>query len=313
MYDTVNLWLETPDADKALARCDNHSEHIKPLTGEFYTTARLANLRVKAFPRGLSIQGSWSKFTDGNNLELPTRNNAPEAIGRLSDALSLPMENATDTRADIGANLELSNPVRNYLAMLGHAQYFRQTIYDVNKRNNLLYRSSDRQLNLYDKLVEMKSRKEPIPDCFRGRNILRYELRYLQRLPKRFKMPRVFASDLANPQFFANLVGRWEQAYFSIEQQSLLAISSDANITGMRTLKDFLAAKGIEAIGGKLAVMDLLRYSQRNGELSNMQFSRSRSLITELCSKPTFLTESKAILELDAAVRDTASTVLQSI
>ena len=53
--------------------------------------------------------------------------------------------------------------------------------------NTLYYRTEKRSLAFYDKTIEAKKAKMNIPDEYLGKNLLRYELRFTQRIAFQLK------------------------------------------------------------------------------------------------------------------------------
>ena len=56
-----------------------------------------------------------------------------------------------------------------------------------------------------------KSKRQPIPELFQNRNVLRYEQRHKDNLSKTFNVEYVTASMLYDEMFYKNVIDKWGQ------------------------------------------------------------------------------------------------------
>ena len=103
MYDTVKLWLVSDETERTLGLLTDVGTNSKP-TGEYSQYGNLGNLRVSVRNSSLTVQGSLSKYLNGNNLERFTRKQTQRAIEKLSDSLALPFHRAKVWRIDLAEN-----------------------------------------------------------------------------------------------------------------------------------------------------------------------------------------------------------------
>lgn len=304
-YDTVTMWLEHHEARGALSALSELQTFIDNSTGEVAGhRGKLRNLRVKVTGNGLSVNGSLAKFFLGNNLESLNKQTTAIALESLSDHLHLPMDEATIFRLDIGENLNMREPLIAYTSQLGDARHYKKS--EFANRQTVLYKNSMRSLTFYPKLVEMRSHKESIPEAFIGQNLLRYEARYTARIAKQLNRPLVRASDLIDEDFYARLLQRWKEEYFSIHK--LHRPTGEINVENTRQFLRSLAMIGLKYIGGEETALEAVRAARSKGKLDKMQAYRLRATVRELASAENLTESSDAILELDERIREAATT-----
>ena len=73
MYDTVKLSLITNESDKIPNLLTDTQTRTKDATGEYSHHGNLENMRVNVYSGCLRVEGSLSKYLNGNNLERFTR------------------------------------------------------------------------------------------------------------------------------------------------------------------------------------------------------------------------------------------------
>ena len=152
MYDTVKLSLITSECDNIPNLLTDVGTNIKP-TGEYSHHGNLENMRVNVYPRCLRVEGSLSKYLNGNNLERFSRAQTEQAIEKLSDSLKLPFKNAKVNRIDLAENFILKRPVREYMSLMGEATYFTKRPYS---KNGLYYDNFRRSMIFYNKVQVYK-------------------------------------------------------------------------------------------------------------------------------------------------------------
>ncbi len=134
-----------------------------------------------------------------------------------NDSLKLPFKNAKVHRIDLAENFILKCPVREYMSLMGEATYF--TKGRPHSKNGLYYTNARRWILFYDKVKDYQDKKlaHLIPDVYKDRNVLRYELRFTKRLKQQFSS-EVKAADLYNEDFYINMIDRWLTTYFDIKK-----------------------------------------------------------------------------------------------
>ena len=74
----------------------------------------------------------------------------------------------------------------------------------------------------YDKVAEGKKNGIETPLAWNGKNVLRYELRFKNRLLKQFNTDSLTAKDLYNERFYIQAIDRWVDEYFNIKKNKLM-------------------------------------------------------------------------------------------
>lgn len=201
---------------------DECNEITNRKTKEQRLVGRLGNLVVSEKPWGLSIVGSLNKwYHNGNNIEPFSRVQMVEAIDNLSEELCVDVWGANVSAMEFGYNFVVKFEPETYLAKLGSLP---RRIRNQVTNNSLYYiRKGKKQpdtLVFYDKVKEFNNDKLNrlnnvlFPDEFRGKHILRAEMRYDGSLGKRFKVDSVDLQTLVDPDFYSKVcddfVGRYE-------------------------------------------------------------------------------------------------------
>ena len=267
-------------------------------------------IKVELSERGIKLSGSLCKFHLGDNFQTLHRSDTKRAIERLSDTFHLPIGEGKVTRIDIAQNFILKQDLQEYYNHFGELK-------DGNKRSSrvpittenglisgLYYYQSNGLLVFYDKVKEQTEKRQPIPEMYQNRNVLRYEQRYTGRLPKAFNVERVTASILYDEQFYINIIDRWKSNYFKINKINDITI----NLTAMKGIRDF-NRMGIlcmlEMFGGELALKEQVKEAQKMGNLSKDAAFDIRKAIDSACKEKIGITDrNDCISELDKKIKE---------
>lgn len=263
----------------------------------------LDGLMVTITPTIVSINGgSLCKWMLGDNYQSLGRRDIKRAVERLSDTLHLPMERATITRLDIGASIPVKEPVCNYFNHLGLLDYAERCLQPY----TLYYHRHQKAETLcfYDKNEEQKKHNGKIPDLYRGVNVLRYEQRYVAKLPRLLGVPQVTAAMLYDERFYISMLNKWREAYQAIRKVNDITI----NFQSMKTKKD-LQRMGVLALaeqwGGELGLIAHINEAQKRGDLTTKQAYDLRQAVKNACKVKDGLTvPSTAISELDKKIAE---------
>jgi hypothetical protein len=210
------------------------------------------------------------------------------------------MNKATVTRLDIAQNFITRYPPEVYLSHLGILKYATR----LQEPNGIYYSQTGGRLCFYDKNREQRNNKEPIPELYEGRNVLRYEQRYTNRIASQLKVGEITGAMLYNDAFYIALLKRWKDTYKAIQKINDISL----NIQAMRT-KQQLYKMGvlslIEQAGGQLQMIEQINEAQKRGELSKKQAFDLRQAVNEACKIKEGLTiPNEAIQELDKKVSE---------
>jgi hypothetical protein len=305
MYDSVNFRLLQSEAGEvdflSEIPCflDNIGEHN--YNDDVVITGNLKGLKVSLNRYQMKVKdGSLCKWFLGDNFQTMGRGDTQQAIEKLSDTLHLPMSKAAVTRLDIAQNMIMKHPPDVYLNHLGLLPYATR----LQEPRGLYYKQLNGRLCFYDKNSEQKSHNEPIPELYQSRNVLRYEQRYLSRLPKQLNTPEVTGAMLYDEAFYIGLLDRWKEAYEAIKKINNVTLNFEAMTTKKQFYKMGVLSL-IEQAGGQLQMIEQINEAQKQGRLTKKQAFDLRAAVNEACKIKEGLTApNEAIEELDKKINE---------
>jgi hypothetical protein len=238
----------------------------------------------------------------GDNYQAMGRTDIKRAVERLSDILHLPMERAIITRLDVGLSIPVKEPPVNYFNHLGVLNYAQR----LQQPNSLYYHrhSQAERLCFYDKNREQRDHRESIPDLYQDVNVLRYEHRYMARLPSLLGVTQVTGALLFDEDFYIFLLKQWREAYQAIRKINTVTL----NFKAMKTKRD-LQTMGVlglvERFGGEVEIITHINEAQKRGDLTAKQAFDLRQAVKQACNVRDGITApSEAITELDKKIAD---------
>jgi hypothetical protein len=257
MIDTLNIYLSQShlrDID-TLAEIPNYLTDIKEYNSERGGAAvkgNLSNLRINAKEHGVFIEGSLSKYLQGENVRTPDYSGVCMALEKLSDELRIrpsDLSKAVIKRIDLAATLRMNHLETEYFRYLGykprHYRYEQEsTIYynstakkKENKRSQELF---------YSKTEEIKGLVIPtLRDSERGK-LLRHEVRILK--PKKYFNGTVTLNQLKDKGFYSKCVDKWSDEYSSIKKISSI-MPDYAMVKDAKNFNDYILAKYLNLVG----------------------------------------------------------------
>jgi hypothetical protein len=272
MHDTVKIWYDSSlglpaDFMETRACITDQHERISKETGLVKQSGKLRNLILKSGEQGLHISGSLAKFHFGSNAHVLTRHDAEEAVKELSDLLHLPVERAKVCRFDLAQNFIMQRPVSDYICRMTEARYFKRD--DYSDRQSVLFKNSLNAIVLYDKLRQLEhcrrhGEKEPIPELFQGRNVLRIENRFLRRLGRQFDRQSVTVADLYEPIFYKTALTKYRDGYFLIQKTRK---ETALDMRNVKTYEQSLAFFGLQNIGGYEMARQIIQSAFQRGAI----------------------------------------------
>lgn len=265
-------------------------------------TGNVEGLSVSVSLNQVRVSGSICKWMLGDNYQAMGRGDIKRAVERLSDTLCLPMERAIITRLDVGLSIPVKEPAVNYFNHLGVLNYAQR----LQQPHSLYYhrhRQAER-LCFYDKNREQRDHREPIPDLYRDSHVLRYEQRYMARLPGLLGVTQVTAAMLYDERFYISLLNRWREAYQAIRKINEITL----NFQAMKTKRD-LQTMGVlamvERVGGEVEMIAHINAAQKRGDLTAKQAFDLRQAVKSACKVKDGLTApSEAISELNKKIAE---------
>jgi hypothetical protein len=241
MVDTVKLWQPFEMCNKGsvvnsiVNMLDNATQHTKQ-DGTKYISGYTLGMKAIVLPIGLSLTGSLCKSYMNNNFQTLTRQCTQRAIEQLSDIIHISLNGAKVSRVDIGQNIIVNEAPEKYYYFLGNSKHFER----LEQPHSITYQQGLRTKLFYNKVEEAKSKKLLLPVMFENRHVLRYELRFMSRLPKQFNKAIVIAQDLYNEAFYIDMLQRWIGEYSIIHKNKLLTPKTET-MTSKQATDYFLA------------------------------------------------------------------------
>jgi hypothetical protein len=202
-------------------------------------------------------------------------------------------------RLDIGSNITLNEPLYNYYTCLGHLSRFKKSL--IANKQSLLYTTTQKALEFYDKKRELKRSRQNTPAFYDGKNLLRYELHFTRNINSFFNIPELKAKHLFDESVYIKGIDFWKDFYFSIQRVNSLKFNPEAFMTtNARTLKNQLALIGLKSIGEDqlLEMIDANKRQIKHRE----QISRMKDVVKELSREQELTEPNESIKELDSKV-----------
>jgi len=310
MLDTVNFKVKNTEVSGIdfLYKIPQYLDTVTGehnFNGEAVITGTHGNFNVSVNRGGVNIKGgSLCKYYLGDNFKTLGRSEIKRAIEKMSDTLHLPIEKATVTGFDIAQNFIVKHPPQVYYNHLGELKHStRQGIGNGNGEIETLYYYQSKGVSLfYDKVREQKTKGQPIPAPYQSRNVLRYEHRYKNRLPKTFNVECVTAAMLFSEPFYITCLDFWKDNYFNIKKINDITLNFET-MKGKKDLYNMGVLALVEMVGGEINLINQIKEAQKSGNLDKKQAHDLREAITAACKiKEGITTPNDAILELDKKV-----------
>lgn len=278
---------------------DDVGEHY--YKDEIVITGNLNNLKISVNNYQMKIRdGSLCKWYLGDNYQTMSRGDVKKAIEKLSDTLHLPISKASITRLDLAQNFITKHTPEVYMNHLGVLKYAKR----LQEPDGLYYSHAGGRLCFYDKNREQKSHRVQIPELYDGRNVLRYEQRYTQKIAAQLKVGDVTGGMLYNEAFYIELLNKWKDTYKAINKINDVSLNFEAMKT-KRQLYKMGVLLLVEQAGGQIQMLEQINEAQKLGELSKKQAYDLRTEINEACKIKDGLTSpNEAIQELDKKVSE---------
>jgi len=302
MYDSIGLWLPseeigTPNIKHLSSLLKNFAE-IKKHEILSHSGMLGENIIVYLNQSGISLKGSISRYYNSHNFDSLSLSDTKRTIEKLSDELLLPVSKSKVTRLDVmPQNIITNYKPKNYYPYLSTSKYFKKIMH----QESIEYRNHRKSKIIYDKIAQAKSNREKIPVQWSNKNVLRYELRFKNRLPKQFNMPEVKASTLYSEEFQILCLEKWHEEFKSINTLNIIKTNMN-NIKTASDIMQFLAYEGLLSMGyeNALRMIDTLKEKET---MSNLEaYSRAKSKIKQLANNKDITEQSELITELESKV-----------
>ena len=316
MYDTIRFWIDgmkVKDTQAFIPFLDNWDTIFDEKTGEVkYSYGNHKNIRVTQSSRGVSLEGSLAKYYQNHNLKDLSIKEIEEAITNLSDSLHLNLLRASVTRLDIGSNIELNNPIANYLELLDTCENFKKVkimaesvnYIPATKRVNRL-----RELIFYDKAKECIDKSDPHSYLVVGANLMRYELKLMNKLPQQLKQSKIDGKTLFQESFYTSMISYWADWYSKISKTTNMQLVDMSNI---------------KTVGQALESLLACMYAQHPTQVEHFQkalkdqkvfsdpkyYSRFKKKLKEIMTTSNLIESHVLINELDEKIKNISKSAL---
>lgn len=312
MFDTLNLRIDAYEVG-ATSLIEEISPHLDEITGQhFYpdgnviVTGKLGSLGVSVGKHRVKVfNNSFAKYHFGDCYSVMGRKDMQQCIERLSDGMHLDMRKSEVCRLDFGQNFVMKEDMGTYIGHLGE----RPRAVRLPQKDGLYYKSSNNNIQMvfYDKNREQNRKGNPIPELYKNRKVLRYEYRFLHRLPKELGVDRVTADLLYNEEFYMRLVDDWRKGFEEIEKINDTTMNFDI----VRTKKELYRAGLlflIEQRGGKIPFSNSIVEAAKVGKITPKQKHDLLKAIGEACKLDGegLVVANEAIKELEEKVKRAA-------
>jgi hypothetical protein len=305
MYDNIDLGLNKSDVknidflSEVSTKLENISQHQFD-NGNVSLTGLCDGLKVSVSEYSVKIKNqSLCKWYFGNNFETLSKSDVKNAIGKISDLLSLPISESNIYRIDLAQNFIMKFNPKIYLNHLGNLHHYNR----LEQSKGLYFNNKQRQLVFYDKVSESQAKGFEVPNLYKDRAVLRYELRYKSRLPAQFKVPELKAKLLYEDNFYNAIVTRWYDEYQQINKIRETTIFDYSMIKTKKQLSHQAIIMYVSTRGGEIKVLTEIQEAQQKGLLTPKQAFDLRQQIKEACKSELLTVQSDLIAELDSKVK----------
>lgn len=302
--DTLNMWMSAEKVG-AVDLLDTVPRFLDRGTimyqerhdGRRSVVGHIDNYRIAVYENGVSLKGSLAKSYLGSNVCSLDSDETALALESLSDRLFLPLEQATVRRFDLAHTFVMKYPVKAYLGYLGGSPRYNR----LEQPKSVLWKNGKREKTVYDKGDECKRANSTLPNGFENKYLLRYELRHVSDLPKQFNMTELTPKHLCDKDFCRRVGNKWTEEYKDITKLQKMTFGTKP--TSPNEFFDQLLMAGIESMGGRMAVENLVNEIRSNGGFTRPEHpSRIKRRLGELMRNPSLTVPSELLTELDEKV-----------
>lgn len=266
----------------------------------FSTRARKKNMNIYWNNGKLRVQGSLSKYFNGNNFNCLKLSEIEKAVSILQNELKIDLSNATLSRVDLAGNIYLKENISEYFACLANYRNLKRisvgsTLYFMKGKQY-----SKAKIAFYDKVAELGKHNAKRLGIF-GHNIMRYEIRlYKEDIRRIFKFS-LLLKNLSNEEINKNLNALWLNEYENIKKYSSSQLTFKEGF-GDKELIAAFAKQGMNYMGGFAESLKLLESSKEyQGQRAENRLRR-RKVLEKINSVDSQLIDNGLLNELNNAV-----------
>lgn len=312
MFDKVKFWInrDSFNSTQIINRLDEANTQVNTQTGEMCIYGSLDGLKVSIYSGGVSIVGSLPKYLYDSNVYALDRASTKQAVEKLSDTLQFRADEAKVTAVEFGTSFLMSRNVRDYLLKLGDMPRLERYHFTA---STLYYKgvgkTQPKVFAFYDKILDAKDKGMDYPKNLEKANLLRYEMRYRQRVAQQLGVPEITASTLYQKPFYSMMIQRYQDSYLSITKKRQLKADIMSNIKTVGDALDVLVARLLIQTDQTqiTAFLDELKESKAFEDRKN--YSRLKKKIQEITAKADTTEASDLIKELDDDIKNVGAYV----
>lgn len=307
MYDNIDLIL-SKESCQNVDFLKSTPQHLTRFSNQIYNnqfgeyiTGYLDSLKVSISESRVKIyDSSLCKYFLGDNFKTLSKGDTKRAIEKISDCLHLPFHLSNVTRIDFAQNLIMKHNEKVYYPYLGEAQYYNR----LEQNNGLYYNNQIRQLLFYGKEYEQKVKRQPIPELYKNRHVLRFEMRFRKQLRRQLKRHEITAGLLSDEVFYSDLVKRWRNEYLAIQKINSKLIKMKP--TGSK--KEFIENLALFTIleVGQSQILHKIKEWQESDDITKKQAYDIRTSVKQLCKTPIDEVGNDLVNELDKKIKEAA-------
>ena len=161
----------------------------------------------------------------------------------------------------------------------------------------------------YDKKADAAVKGMTLPDGFSDANLLKYEMRYNQRLPQQLGVPEVTASTLSEKEFYRQMVKRYQDCYFSISKQNQVKTNVMSEIKTVSDAFNVLVARLISQSDQTQITAFLEELKEAKIFDDRKCYTRLKKKIHNVATKAEISVSDELIKELDNEVKNVGAYV----
>lgn len=305
--DTIGLYLSADLIGHNPTKLRGLTD-LQTTTNEFgevdYVRGRLQNLKVIISNAGISIKdGSLSKYYLGNNLQQMTRKDTQLAFEKLSDTLHIPAGKAKVTKYHFARNIITEYPAKMYLDYFGPCLKYQK--YPMPSGIYYKLNSSKNELYAYDKIKEIKAKREHLPELYLGKNVIRLEDRANSNPAKYLKCSSLTGSDLYREEIYTRIFKEWYYKFSNIQFLSDMQIDF-SKITTKEQLKKAGVIALVNYFGGPDKLLKNLNEARLKNEITRKQKGDLRKLIIEQSKDKLHTRVPELIIELQEKIKQSS-------
>lgn len=303
--DSLNTFLDssylTPELYRHLKSILSHQVYTNGEYGEMFS-GMLGGVMVRLSGRGVDTIFNVPKYLKGNNQVILTLDEVKAAIEQLGNELMLPLLKARVTRVDHPGNIMCKDKVDQFFRVCGNLRGYRRL--EQSSGLNYAQNRRGRYITFYDKVKEVKTKKDVLIDPFKDKNIVRYEIRWMSHeiLAKDLGLTEVTVQDLLD--HYDVIINIWISTFLKIvKEHDVITFTSEAfNVPG--ALDKQILIQGVKSIGGLPVVLNAIKVAKDRGDFGYGNKSTNlKRKYTDLMTHPILTVKSDISKEVEDKVK----------